>query len=758
MKYAFKRNLTEQDTMTQNQADQEHQLKITDLHCASCVQTIEKALQTVPGVKQAKVNFATQTAHIEGTSSAKMLIDAIKEAGYHAKEIDQNQSADQEESKYYYRKLFQQSAVAFVFGGLLMILSYIPGVPDVTTVNGQLLWIVLGVATLGVLFYAANDIYIAAIKSFKAHTANMDTLIAMGTGVAWLFSMFVAVFPMLLPEGTHAVYFESALLIIAFIKFGAALEARTRGKTKETVTKLIGLRSKTARVIRGNQEENIPIEDIVTGDHIRVRPGEKIPVDGILIEGHSTVDQSMLTGEPIPIEKTVNDRVIGGTLNKTGSFLYRATHVGKDAVLSRIIDMVNRAQNTKPSLARLADTISAYFVPAVISFAILTALIWFNVGPTPQLSYMAITAATVLLIACPCALGLAAPLAVIAGVGKAAEFGILIRNGEALQKTRQLSIIVFDKTGTITEGKPRVTNITALSPFHEDDVFLYAASIEKGSEHSLADAVLTAAKERGIDFQKSENFKALPGLGLSATIKGKKILLGNIKLLSEQAVDAATLSEKAEQFIQQGHTIMYVAIDHHAAGFIAVSDTIKPEAKEAIARLKKYGLKTLMLSGDQQKAARHIADEVGIDDVIAEVLPAEKAAKVVSLQAKGQVVGMVGDGINDAPALAQADIGFAIGAGTDIAIESADIILMGSSLHGVYDAIVVSNATVRNIKQNLFGAFIYNLIGIPIAAGILFPWTGYLLNPMIAGAAMALSSLTVVANASRLRFFKRKTS
>lgn len=735
-----------------------HRFKIADISCASCVRTIENALKNVPGVKDVIINFADKTATVDGTSSVDALILAVERVGYTPKEIKNPQDALNDDETKYYRLLIKQSALAGSVGILLMILGFIPIMPTVATPIGQIIWLVMGIITLFILIFSARDIYVSAWKAFKAHIANMDTLIAIGTGVAWLFSMLVTLFPNLLPGGTHHVYFESALIIVAFIKFGSALEIRTRGKTKETIEKLLDLRPKLARVIRNGQEVDVPIQEINADDVIRVRPGEKIPVDGIIIEGHSTIDQSMLTGEPIPVEKIVNDKVIGATLNKTGTFLFRATSVGNDTVLARIIEMVSNAQNTKPALARFADVISAYFVPTVIIIAIITAAIWYNFGPSPHLAYMCVTTATVLLIACPCALGLASPLAVMAGVGKAAEYGILIRNGEALQNTRNLTTLVFDKTGTITDGKPRVTEVISVSKWTQDELLMYAASIEQGSEHSLADAILNAAKVKSITLSSTEKFKAYPGFGISAVIKNKNILLGNQKLMLQLNIDLQDVISQADAFSAQGQTIIYVAIDNHIAGFITVTDSIKSDAKNAIARLQKMGFKTVMLSGDQMKAALFVAHQVGIKDVIANVLPTEKAAKIIELQNKGEIVGMVGDGINDAPALAQADVGFAIGAGTDIAIESADLVLMNNSLSSVVDSIEISAATVKNIKQNLFGALIYNTLGIPIAAGALYPFTGMLLNPMIAGAAMALSSLTVVLNANRLRYFKRNNA
>lgn len=740
--------------MATEKALHEYRFKIPDISCASCIKTIENALQAVPGVKTVNVNFANRVATIESTSTAESLIQAVKQVGYTANEIKtvQEEFHESDVEQQQYRHLLHQSLWAGSVGALLMIISYLPFSPTISSVKGQFLWGVSGVITFIVLMYSAGDIYLAAWKAFKVHVANMDTLIAIGTGVAWVFSMFVIVFPAILPENVREVYFESALIIIAFIKFGAALEMRTRGKTKETIQKLLDLRPKTARVIRDGEERDVALQAIVINDLIRVRPGEKIPVDGVIVEGYSSIDQSMLTGEPIPVEKSVKDKVIGGTLNKTGTFLFRTIGIGNDTVLARIIEMVNRAQNTKPQLARLADVVSSFFVPTVIVIAILTAAIWYNVGPQPHLSFMCVTAATVLLIACPCALGLAAPLAIIAGVGKAAEAGILIRNGDALQNIRELTTIVFDKTGTITEGKPRVTKIFALPPWNEKELLVFAGSIEQGSEHSLAEAILVAAKKEDLSLYSAQAFEAFPGFGLSATINNRKILLGNTKLMLQKNISLTDLLSQAETLSAQGQTVIYIGVDGKAAGLIAVSDTIKSEAKSVVRQLHAMGLKTVMLSGDQKSAAHHVAEQVGITEIMAEVLPTDKATKVTELQSRGEMVGMVGDGINDAPALAQADVGIAIGAGTDVAIESADLILMGHSLYGIVNAIEISHVTVRNIKQNLFGAFIYNVLGIPIAAGALYPFTGLLLNPMMAGAAMALSSLTVVLNANRLRF------
>lgn len=733
----------------------EYQLKLGKLSCASCVRKIEQAARSVTGVAAADVNFANRTAAVKTSGSIDDVIRAIQLAGYDAAVIDHHHAvSDSDEDAKSLRRLFIQAFLAGAAGVALMVLPHLPDFPEVTSPQGQKIWIGLGLGSLLILYLSARDIYRAAWVTLMNRSANMDTLIGMGTSVAWLFSMLVTLFPSLLPEGTHAVYFESALMIIAFIKFGSALEMRARAKTRASIQGLIQLRPKTARVVRGGKDEIIALEDVELGDVLRVRPGEKIPVDGEIVEGFSSIDQSMLTGEPIPVDKTVKDNVVAGTLNKTGTFLMRATGVGSNTMLARIIEMVNRAQNAKPEIARLADIISSYFVPVVIVIAIIAATLWFDFGPEPKLVYVCMVAATVLLIACPCALGLASPLAVMAGVGKAAQYGILIRNGDALQNTQRLTMIVFDKTGTITEGKPRLATIFALPPYDEGDILLYAASMEQGSEHSLGEAILQAAKEHDFELYSTEKFAAYPGYGISAYVHLKNILLGNRKLMLQQEIDISALEVEAERLAAQGATIVYMAINGEAAGILAISDAIKKDARKVMQTLHDMGLKTLMLSGDQTAAARHIAGLAGMTDFIAEVLPEQKAKKIMELQQRGEVVAMVGDGINDAPALSQADVGFAIGGGTDVAIESADLILMGSSLQSVPDAILISGATVTNIKQNLFGAFIYNLLGIPVAAGVLYPFFGILLNPMIAGAAMAMSSLTVVLNANRLRFYR----
>ena len=620
----------------------------------------------------------------------------------------------------------------------------------------QWIWLAIGLLTLAVLATAGRHFFVGAWKAFRNHNANMDTLIALGTGAAWLYSMAVVLIPAALPEAARHVYFEASAMIIGLINLGQALEVRARGKTSEAVKRLLDLGAKTARVVRDGpnhekREQDIPVEQVQTDDILRVRPGEKIAVDGIVEEGESRLDESMLTGEPMPVSKTIGDTVSAGTLNEGGTLLYRATAVGKDTALSRIVALVKKAQGSKPPIGRLADDVSAVFVPTIMLIAVVAAMAWFNLGPEPRITHMLISATTVLIIACPCALGLATPMSVMVGVGKAAEHGILIREGDALQTSSKLDTIVLDKTGTITEGKPALTDILCAEGQQEDHLLQLAASLESGSEHPLARAILEAAQQRDISPDRADNFQALNGKGVSATLNGKSYRLGNRRWLESEGI---TANLDSSSLTERGATPLFLAEGNTLLGILGVADRIKEDSRDAIARLKDQGLTVVMITGDIQASADAIAKQVGVDQVMAEVLPEDKAKKVKALQDKGRIVAMVGDGINDAPALAQADVGFAIGTGTDVAIESAAITLMGGSLHGVADAMAISSATVRNIKQNLFGAFIYNSLGVPVAAGVLYPLTGSLLSPVIAGAAMSLSSVTVVSNANRLRLFK----
>ena len=737
------------------------QLIIEGAGCASCVGKIEGALKATLGVVSAEMNFADRTVTVYGTAKTKELIKAVESVGYNAKPIDDSSATDALDEKEaadfaYYKKLMRDTFIALSLGVPLMIYSIVVGEMTVETNLERISWLVVGILTFGVMYFSGKHFYVGAWKSFKNHSANMDTLIALGTGTAWLYSMVVVFAPDAVPLMARHVYFEATALIIGLIDLGLALEIKARGKTSEAIKRLIGLQAKTATVVRDNKEVQIGIEQVLFNDIVKVKPGEKIPVDGVVLEGHTSIDESMLTGEPMPAEKAEEDEVVAGTLNKSGMILFRATRVGKDTALAQIINMVKRAQNSKPPIGRLADVISAFFVPVVMITSVLSALAWLNFGPEPAIAFAIVSATTVLIIACPCALGLATPMSVMVGVGKAAEAGVLIRNGEALQTASKITAMILDKTGTITEGAPKVTDIILAKATDEKDVLQLAASLESGSEHPLAQAIVESALDQDIELLKIEAFNAITGFGVEASCNNKALLFGNDKLMKLKGIDLTGFVEQAQSLAKEAKTPMYFAVDGELAAIIAVADPIKSDSISAIKRLQANGIRVIMLTGDNKETAAAVAKKVGISEFLAEVLPEDKANKVKELQEGGEIVGMTGDGINDAPALALADVGFAIGTGTDVAIESADITLMRGSLHGLADAIAVSKATLRNIKQNLFGAFVYNVAGIPFAAGVLYPFFGILLSPVIAGAAMAFSSLTVVSNANRLRFFKAK--
>ena len=727
--------------------------------CASCVTKIENALNALPNVKSAEMNFADRTVSVTGDASIEQLIKAVENAGYKAsvtagltdaESLEEKEEADQA----YYRRLMLEMSIALGVGIPLMLYGLIVGDMTVNTPAQRWAWLGVGVLTLGVMFFSGRHFYTGAWQSLRNHSANMDTLIALGTGTAWLYSMVVILLPAYVPDMARHVYFEATAMIIGLVNLGLALELRARGRTSLAIKRLIGLQPKTALVIRDGKSMEIAIEHVLLNDMVRVRPGEKVPVDGEVTEGRTTIDESMLTGEPMPVEKEAGNQVVAGTINKTGSILFRATRVGKDTALARIISMVKRAQNSKPPIGRLADVISAYFVPVVMIIAIVSALVWLNFGPDPVVAYAIVSATTVLIIACPCALGLATPMSVMVGVGKAAEAGVLIRNGEALQTASKITAMILDKTGTITLGQPKVTDIILASDLTEEQVLQLAASLESGSEHPLAMAIIDSAADRGLELDQAGHFNAVTGQGIEGSVNGRRLLFGNDTLMQRSEIDYSDYVSSAGEFAAQAKTPIYFAVDGKLAAVIAVADPIKEDSLAAIKRLQRSGIRVVMLTGDNRATAKAVAERVGIDEFFAEVLPEDKANKVAELQIQGELVGMTGDGINDAPALAMANVGFAIGTGTDVAIESADITLMRGSLHGLADAIAVSKATLGNIKQNLFGAFIYNAAGIPVAAGVLFPFFGLLLNPVIAGAAMAFSSLTVVSNANRLRFFR----
>jgi len=742
--------------MSKEEKSDELRLSILGMSCAGCVSVVESALTEVSGVTEVSVNFADHSATVTGQVDPELLIKAVKDAGYEAAVMEGFEDpAEQEQQELArYRRLLKKAAVAGSFGAVLMLLEYAGWLPDMGSATGRWFWPEVAVLTLVVLVYSGAHIYQGALKALQSRQANMDTLIAVGTGAAWIYSCIVIEYFGSLPSLAKHAYFEAAVVILAFINLGSGLETMARGKTSSAIRQLIGLQPRTARVVRDGAELDVPIEEVGLGETLRVRPGEKIAVDGVLIEGHSNVDESMLTGEPMPVEKTAGSEVAAGTMNQSGSFLFKATRIGRDTALAQIIHSVRQAQNSKPEIARLADRISAVFVPSVISLAILTFLLWYAFGPEPSLGYAFVTSMTVLVIACPCALGLATPISVMVAVGKAAQTGILIRKGDALQSAGKLSCLILDKTGTVTQGKPKVVSIEGFGDFSETDVLQLSASLEAGSEHPLAAAVLAAAEEKSIQPQKTTQFKAIAGHGVEATLDGRRIVFGNRALIEQEQIDIAHHTGQLEKLCAEGQTPMLLAVDQKLAGIISVADPIKADSAAAVQRLRELGIRVLMVTGDNPITAQAIAQQAGITEVRAQVLPQDKAAVVKELQAQGETVGMVGDGINDAPALAQADVGIAIGTGTDVAIESADVVILQGSLLKVPEVIRLSQLTVKNIKQNLFGAFFYNTISIPVAAGLLYPFAGILLNPMIAGAAMAMSSLTVVSNANRLRWQK----
>lgn len=741
-------------------------LPIHGMSCASCVKKVESALNGIHGVVKANVNFATERATVQYIPGAVTMADFkkhVKDAGYEVLDteiggkediIDREQAAREAE----YNKLKRKLITGIILVVPIFILAYWKTLflSNIYELNREVNFFLQLLFQTPVQFWVGWQFYTGAWKTAKHKSADMNTLIAVGTSAAYIYSVLALFFPRLFAaQGLSAtVYFDTAGAIIVLILLGRLLEARAKGQTSEAIKKLIGLQAKTARVVRDGQEVDIPAEEVAIGDLVVLRPGEKAPVDGVVKEGYSSVDESMVTGESIPVEKKVGDDVIGATINKTGTLKFEATKVGKDTMLSQIIKMVEEAQGSKPPIARLADVIASYFVPVVIGIAVLTFIIWFFFGPAPALTYAVLNFVAVLIIACPCALGLATPTSIMVGTGKGAENGVLIRGGEALETAHKLNAIVMDKTGTLTKGEPSVTDIFPSNSYSSEDILRFAASAEKGSEHPLGEAIVNRAKEENIPLISPENFNAITGHGIEATIEGKALLLGNLKLMKDRGVSLDGLEKKAEDFSNQGKTPMYVAVDQESAGLIVVADTLKENSKEAVEALHKLGIEVAMITGDNRRTAEAIARQIGIDRVLAEVLPEGKADEVKKLQDEGKKVAMVGDGINDAPALARADVGIAIGTGTDVAMESSDITLISGDLRGVVTAIALSKATLRNIKQNLFWAFAYNTILIPVAAGILFPFFGILLNPIFAAAAMGLSSVTVVSNALRLRRFK----
>ncbi len=659
-------------------------------------------------------------------------------------------------------KTYQDTMQKFWFAAGIAVPVLLLSLPDYFPTLREMMmgWhsaasIAAALLSLPVLVWSGGSFFMGAWNSFRNHNANMDTLVALGTGSAWLYSAVYAVAPSLFPAEAAGMFFDVAVIVIALVLLGQALEAKARGQSSEAIQKLLELQAKTARVIRDGKELDIPVEQVQVGDSVLVRPGEKVPVDGVILTGESALDESVVTGESVPTDKRPGDSVIGASLNKTGAFTFRATKVGKDTALAQIVQMVAQAQTSKAPIGKLVDVVSGYFVPTVVILAVLAFLVWFNLGPS--LNFAVVAMVTVLVIACPCALGLATPMSLMVGVGKAAQNGVLIRNGEALENASHLKVLVLDKTGTITKGQPALTDVLPLADYNAETLLTLAAIADRRSEHPLAQAIVQGAIDRGLVLAEPQSFQALPGEGVQATVDQKTIFVGNAKLMTNQGIDLAAFGTLTERLADEGKTPMFVAVDGKAAGLIAVADTIKQDSLIAIRTLQQMGIEVVMITGDNQRTAQAIARQVGITRVLAEVLPADKAHMVKTLQQEQQktkgLVGMVGDGINDAPALAQADVGFAIGTGTDVAIEAADVTLVGGNLRSLVYAIEISRATLNNIRQNLFGAFIYNTLGIPFAAGVFYPLFGVLLSPIVAGGAMALSSITVVTNANRLRSF-----
>jgi Cu+-exporting ATPase len=736
--------------------DDSQQLLINGMSCASCVSRVQNALAAVPGVTQARVNLAERTALVMGSAAATELVQAVEKAGYGAEAIedDLKRRERQQETAVATMKRFRwQAIVALLVGVPVMVWGMFGDNMMVTDANRSV-WLVIGLVTLGVMIFAGGHFYTSAWKSLKNRTATMDTLVALGTGVAWLYSMSVNLWPQWFPMEARHLYYEASAMIIGLINLGHMLEARARQRSSKALEKLLDLTPPTARVVTEEGEKSVPLADVQPGMTLRLATGDRVPVDGDITQGEAWFDEAMLTGEPVPQQKSDGDNIHAGTVVQDGSVLFRASAVGSHTTLSRIIRMVRQAQSSKPEIGQLADRISAVFVPTVVAIALLSAAIWYFFGPAPQIVYTLVIATTVLIIACPCALGLATPMSIIAGVGRAAEYGVLVRDADALQRASELDTLVFDKTGTLTEGKPQVVAVKTYGDMDEAQALRLAAALEQGSSHPLAHAIIEKAGETPLP--QISAFRTLRGLGVSGEAEGHALLLGNQALLNEQHIATTDIDAELEAQAAKGATPVLLAVDGKAAALFAIRDPLRADSVAALERLHREGYRLVMLTGDNPITAQAIAKEAGIDEVIAGVLPDGKAEAIKKLQAEGRKVAMVGDGINDAPALAQAEVGIAMGGGSDVAIETAAITLMRHSLVGVADALAISKATLRNMKQNLLGAFIYNSLGIPIAAGILWPLTGTLLNPVVAGAAMALSSITVVSNANRLLRFKPK--
>lgn len=741
-------------------------LKIGGMTCASCVGRVEKALGRVPGILEANVNLATERASIRylgGADIVGRLIDAVGQTGYEAEALrqgddqtDREHAAREAEISDLRRNLTVAAVLTLPVFALEMGSHFIPAIHDwvIETLGHRTSWYLQFALTTLVLFGPGLRFFRKGIPALLRWSPDMNSLVVLGTSAAYAFSVVATFLPGLLPAGMANVYYEAAAVIVTLILLGRYLEAKAKGRTSEAIKHLMGLQARTARVVRNGHPLEIPLDQVLAGDIVQVRPGEKIPVDGEVVEGSSFVDESMITGEPVPVQKAQGTEVVGGTINKTGSFTFRATRIGSDTVLAQIIRMVEQAQGSKLPIQALVDRVTAWFVPAVMAAAALTFLVWLVLGPEPALTFALVNAVAVLIIACPCAMGLATPTSIMVGTGRAAELGVLFRQGEALQSLKEVGVVALDKTGTLTQGRPELTDFVTAPNVSEAETLRLVAAVEARSEHPIAQAIVAAAEKRGLHLSPTDSFEAVPGFGVSAMVEGRKVDVGADRFMAKLGLSVAEFGDTAARLGTEGKSPLYAAIDGRLATIIAVADPIKPSTPEAIAALHALGLKVAMITGDNRRTAEAIARRIGIDEVVAEVLPDGKVEVVKRLRGTYGKIAFVGDGINDAPALAEADIGIAIGTGTDIAIESADVVLMSGDVRGVVNAIALSKATIRNIGQNLFWAFAYNVLLIPVAAGVLYPINGILLSPIFAAGAMALSSVFVLGNALRLRGFK----
>lgn len=742
-------------------------LAIEGMSCASCVSKVEKALNAVPGVTGASVNLATERAHVEvvGQVPLSELVKAVESAGYEARSLEEVRSAAKQETQSDKRdaealELKKNVILAAVLTLPVFILEMGSHIFPIVhmfvmdTIGMQNSWYFQFVLTTLVLFGPGMRFFKKGIPALLRATPDMNSLVVVGTAAAWGFSVVATFWPDILPEGTVNVYFEAAAVIVTLILIGRYLEARAKGRTSAAISRLVGLQAKSARVVRNGETLDVSLEDVRVGDIVQVRPGEKVPVDGAVIEGSSYVDESMITGEPVPVAKEEGAEIVGGTINKTGAFSFRATKVGRDMVISQIVRMVEDAQADKLPIQARVDKVTGWFVPAVLGAALITFVAWLMIGGTAMMGYALVNAIAVVIIACPCAMGLATPTSIMVGTGRAAEFGVLFRRGDALQTLRDASVIAVDKTGTLTQGKPALAHFAVVDGIDRDEALALVAAVEARSEHPIADAIVTAAKEKGLKLADVSAFESVPGFGLKASVSGGEVAIGADRYMAKLGLDVAVFADDASRLGDEGQTPLYAAIDGKLAAIITVADPMKETTPAAIAAMHDQGLKVAMITGDNRRTAQAIAKRLGIDEVVAEVLPDGKVEALKRLSSGGKRIAFVGDGINDAPALAAADVGIAIGTGTDIAIESADVVLMSGDLRGVVNAIAISKATIRNISENLFWAFAYNVALIPVAAGVLYPFTGTLLSPVLAAGAMALSSIFVLSNALRLRSFK----